>query len=148
MIYIDRSTVPIPKQLTSPRANAAREKIAELLKGPREHLDQTRIRFDSQIYMAARPALVELFHRKCAYCESSFLHIGLGDVEHFRPKMGVDERDGTRSHYYYAWLAYEWENLLIVCTACNMYRGKGTKFPIQGSRARLLASVEECRATE
>lgn len=156
MIHVERSSVPIPEHFSSPRVNAEQEKIVRLLTGSREHLDQTRIRFDARIWKEARPALIKLFHGKCAYCESDVTSTSYADVEHFRPKTGVEEPDGTRSHYYYAWLAYEWENLLIACTYCNSphksegktMAGKGNRFPVQGSRARLLASVEECRATE
>ena len=65
---------------------------------------------------------------------------------HFRPKGGVEEPDGTRLHYYYAWLAYDWENLLLSCRWCDVK--KRSFFPVEGARARLLASVDECRRTE
>ncbi|HKR01447.1 MAG TPA: AAA family ATPase [Pyrinomonadaceae bacterium] len=148
MIYVDRSSVPIPEHLNSARVNAEREKIAMLLQKSRKHLEQTRSRFDPKIWITAKPALLELFNNKCAYCESLIQSNLSADVEHFRPKTGVEEADGTRSHYYYAWLAYEWENMLIACVDCNRHPGKGSKFPVKGSRARLLANVDECRSTE
>jgi len=147
MIYVDRSQVPVPKALTSPRANAEREKIAKLLSGRKEHLEQTRIRFEPQIWLEAKPALAELFHGKCAYCESKIVR-EIGEIQHFRPKSGIEHSDGTRSHYYYAWLAYDWDNLLLVCPFCNTVHGKRSLFPVEGDRAPLLASVDECRKTE
>jgi uncharacterized protein (TIGR02646 family) len=148
MIYVDRSTVSVPEQLTSARANKERDRILRLLTGSREHLNQTRIKFDASVVKAAKPALVELFHGKCAYCESPLGSMAFADVVHFRPKAGVEESDGSRSHYYYSWLAYEWENLLISCALCDSSLGKRNSFPVLGSRAQLLASVAECRATE
>jgi uncharacterized protein (TIGR02646 family) len=100
--------------------------------------------------------LSDLFHNKCAYCESD-----LGDnldVEHFRPKGGVT---GETSHSGYWWLAHTWSNLLPSCTSCNRKRrqhlvteamtpdeltglmatkarvshGKANQFPIAGERA-------------
>lgn len=147
MIYVDRSQVPVPEVLTSPRANAEREKIAKLLSGSREHLEQTRIRFEPKIWLGAKHALFELFHGKCAYCESEIVG-EVGEIHHFRPKSGVEHSDGARSHYYYAWLAYDWENLLLVCQSCNITHGKRSLFPVNGDRAPLLASVDECRKTE
>ena len=155
MIYVDRTKVPEPVQLRSPRADKEREKIHRLLSGSPQSLEQFRVRFDDGLWKAARPVLNELFHGKCAYCESDIAMTGAGDVEHFRPKTVTEEPDGTRSRHYYAWLAYEWENVLIACIICNRrspYRdrivGKGNFFPVRGDRARPLASVGECRETE
>jgi uncharacterized protein (TIGR02646 family) len=57
---------------------------------------------------------------KCCYCEAKFLHVGYGDVEHYRPKNGF-RQDATspleKPGYY--WLAYTWDNLLFSCKRCN-----------------------------
>ena len=57
--------------------------------------------------------LKEIYHGKCAYCETSVEQF---DVEHFRPKRGG-----------YYWLAYSWDNLLLSCPICNV--AKGNSFP-------------------
>lgn len=57
--------------------------------------------------------LREIYHGKCAYCETSVEQF---DVEHFRPKRGG-----------YYWLAYSWDNLLLSCPICNV--AKGNSFP-------------------
>lgn len=67
-----------------------------------------------------KEALIEMFHGKCAYCESDITHIDYGHIEHFKPK-------GTPAYYE---LAVEWDNLLLACGRCNGAENKGTKFPI------------------
>lgn len=57
---------------------------------------------------------------KCAYCESQYDHVFDGDVEHFRPKGRVNEKDPQSPGYY--WLANDWENLLLSCQHCNQRR--------------------------
>ena len=78
--------------------------------------------FDKSIYrhFTVLKKIKERQHEKCAYCESKFLHIFRGDIEHFRPKAGYQQDLSstlTRPGYY--WLAYEWKNLFFVCHACN-----------------------------
>jgi len=89
------------------------------------------------------------FRGKCAYCEQHIVSDQSGDVEHYRPKSGVQDFDGkvvertiglkTEIHPGYYWLAYDWQNLLPSCQLCNVYApkngfGKGTRFPIDGPR--------------
>ena len=95
---------------------------------------------------AVKARLVDLFHGKCAYCESFYSSTQPMDVEHFRPKGAVAEDD---EHPGYYWLAATWENLLPSCIDCNRQRnqfdvvegetislGKKDRFPIGGTRAR------------
>lgn len=86
----------------------------------------------------------EVFHGKCAYCESTLeLDRYLGDTEHFRPKGRVTiENDSEKRekviiklndefelvHPGYFWLAYDWRNLLPVCSGCNS-GAKADQFP-------------------
>ncbi len=65
-----------------------------------------------------KQALKSLYHQKCAFCESKVEQL---QVEHFRPK----------SVYY--WLAYSWDNLLLACPNCNVY--KSQTFEIEGTSA-------------
>jgi uncharacterized protein (TIGR02646 family) len=67
-----------------------------------------------------KAALVEMFHGKCAYCESKITHIDYGHIEHFKPK----------SNTAYRVLAFEWTNLVLACGVCNGAEHKGTKFPL------------------
>ena len=64
-------------------------------------------------------ALDELFHEKCAYCESIYRAVDARDIEHYRPKAGVTE---SPDHWGYWWLAADWHNLLPSCPPCNQRR--------------------------
>ena len=67
------------------------------------------------------------YKNKCAYCE----RICKADIEHYRPKKGVDN-DSTHPGYY--WLCYEWTNLIPSCITCNREGAKHNKFPVIGPR--------------
>jgi uncharacterized protein (TIGR02646 family) len=98
-----------------------------------------------------KQALHELFHGKCAYCESRYGATQPMDVEHWRPKAEVHNADGTVLRHQYAFLAADWSNLLPSCIDCNREReheviypnnvrqkmvlGKGNRFPVNGTRA-------------
>ncbi len=75
--------------------------------------------------------LEELFHKKCAYCESNYAATGYVEIEHYRPK----------SLYY--WLAADWSNLLPACKRCN--NGKLSKFPLVDSRMQARRKGDERR---
>jgi uncharacterized protein (TIGR02646 family) len=101
---------------------------------------------------AVKARLEELFHGKCAYCESLYASQAPVDVEHFRPKGEVEE---DLIHPGYWWLAMDWTNLLPSCIDCNRRRkqkaplvsgdlsvlyknmktGKQASFPVLGVRA-------------
>jgi uncharacterized protein (TIGR02646 family) len=49
-------------------------------------------------------------HGKCAYCESTLLHIAFGDVEHISPKS-LKLAD-----------TFRWDNLTLACDVCNTYK--------------------------
>jgi uncharacterized protein (TIGR02646 family) len=67
-----------------------------------------------------KDGLVNLFHGKCAYCESKITHVDYGDIEHYRPKSGPSGRPD---------LTFEWTNLLLGCGICNGSAHKGARFP-------------------
>ncbi|UOQ70258.1 hypothetical protein [Hymenobacter cellulosilyticus] len=69
---------------------------------------------------AIKARLIADQKEKCCYCEGKLLHIGYGDVEHYRPKNGFKQSPTTKLEkpgYY--WLAYQWTNLLFTCKRCN-----------------------------
>lgn len=78
-----------------------------------------------------RGALCAMQGWACAYCQAPLRRGDRGDVDHFRPKAGEIEH----GHDGYWWLAYDFENYLLSCRACNAER-KGARFPIgPGCRA-------------
>lgn len=79
------------------------------------------------IVKPAREYLDRVFHRKCAYCETP----GQTEIEHFRPKAGANNLDGSGSLDHYAWLMLDWRNHYTACAACN--RSKRTFFPLKES---------------
>jgi len=54
-----------------------------------------------------KAALVIETHGKCVYCESKFLHVHHGDVEHILPKSLYKNK------------TFEWTNLTLACEICN-----------------------------
>jgi uncharacterized protein (TIGR02646 family) len=70
---------------------------------------------------------VNVFNRKCAYCETLIDAGFYGDAEHYRPKGRVH---GVPEHPGYYWLAYHWKNLIPSCQMCNSGTGKGDQFPL------------------
>jgi hypothetical protein len=75
--------------------------------------------FDQDIYghPTVKEALRQAQHGKCCFCERKE---EIGDVEHFRPKAGYQQKVGSKVFkpgYY--WLAYDWDNLFYSCPKCN-----------------------------
>jgi uncharacterized protein (TIGR02646 family) len=107
-----------------------------------------RLKRSIYAHQTVKAALLEAQHHKCAFCESRVTHIAYGDVEHYRPKAGYQQREGDalrRPGYY--WLAYSWDNLLFVCQLCNQER-KGNLFPLRRPRARARSHSDNLNAEE
>lgn len=150
MIHVDRSTVPVPPSLLDAGV-AERRRAVAFFADPGNHTKS----FAFKAYKARDvcDALNQLFHGKCAYCESSYAPTQPADIEHFRPKAAVmieprDEQPFRRKPGYY-WLAAEWDNLLPSCIDCNrartqesadidtaMVRGKENRFPLADEAKR------------
>lgn len=88
---------------------------------------------------------------KCAYCESVYGHVYDGDIEHFRPKGSVVEKNPKTPGYY--WLANNWDNLLLSCQHCNQKRkhiikankvplGKQDQFPLSDESTRVITHTD------
>ena len=103
-------------------------------------------------------ALEQLFHDKCAYCECKMTATADWDVEHFRPKGRVAERE---DHPGYYWLTYEWDNLYPSCKFCNQRRkdrprwndrmelpaqGKFDQFPLLDESTRAMKPSDDVYA--
>ena len=98
-------------------------------------------------HRTVKDALLDAQHRKCCYCESTFLGTSFGAVEHFRPKGAVRDRPGRGLDYPgYYWLAFHWENLLVSCERCNTV--KGSLFPLRDPRSRARCHHDESSEEE
>jgi len=120
MIHVDKTLGKVPSSLddqSGARVNKkTRQRRQELIKAGRYIVHQN---YDTRYKMAdIKQALYKLYQGKCGFCEQK---VEQWQVEHFRPK----------SHYY--WLAYSWDNLLLVCPTCNVH--KSNHFEIEGKRA-------------
>ncbi len=152
MIFVDRLAYKAPQFLLSDEVKAVKQRMVDLLStSSEEHLDQLRVSFESDIWHRARDPLKELFRNKCAFCES-WLASQSGDVEHYRPRQGAASDVRQTGHLFYSWLAYDWDNLLIICSECNRVRSNSKaasgEFQVMKKRATLLSSVAECRRQE
>jgi uncharacterized protein (TIGR02646 family) len=160
MRKLDRTKVTAPSSLSTPSAGVATEKAAAVgYYGARTPWQASHVSYKFTKYRSddVKGALYTLSGGKCAYCESKIFGDGSREVEHYRPKGGID----GIVHPGYWWLAHDWENLLPTCPACNKSRrqyvvdssmsvaevqelmskrgkdlyGTGTQFLILGTRA-------------
>ena len=157
MIHVDRT--PAPTALIGDDSPAAKERRrAEAFYANPANDGGKGFKFSVYSRREVKGALERLFHGKCAYCESKYLHGQPGDVEHFRPKGGYVADDELQKPGYW-WLAATWSNLLPSCIDCNRQRtqefvddveqgsGKGSLFPILDEAQRARAPEEEARET-
>lgn len=150
MIYIDREATDENGTPIRPN-NAWFDSAAIATEAAIREKDQHEV--DTTIYRHSevRIALERLFHDKCAYCEWKPTGGSDWDVEHFRPKGRVAERE---DHLGYYWLAYAWSNLYPSCTHCNQNRkdklrwgdpaelpaaGKRDQFPLHDETTRVMS---------
>lgn len=117
MIFVDKASFPVPDILTDPKKDGPKETLKAIAHytGPSKATT-----FNFKVYRdpEVKEALTKLFKNKCAYCESTFLHIYPGDIEHFRPKGEIEGVVPDSKPGYY-WLAADWDNLLFSCRNCN-----------------------------
>jgi uncharacterized protein (TIGR02646 family) len=115
---------------------------------PPEERRRRRAPFNAKVIMGdpdVHEALYKVFAGKCAYCES---HVGRrGTISHFRPvSAAASSHSDKSSPDHYAWLAYEWRNLLFTCEECD--RMKHNLFPVDGPRALPLTTWSEAVQAE
>jgi len=155
MIRVDRSRVPVP-EVFRPGGRSERERGAayEFFAAQKER--QRRFDFTAYKVPEVKLALTELFHGKCAYCESRLMASAGLDIEMYRPKGGVA---ASSKHPGYWWLAFEWTNLLISCIDCNRSRvhmevdqravsGKANRFPLADESKRAFGPEDDLSREE
>ena len=103
--------------------------------------------FKSAVWSDLKDYLCVLFHGKCAYCDGKFDRNDWGDVEHYRPKRKVTDKDNVAlDHPGYYWLAYQTTNLLPSCKLCNQGKGKANQFPIDAAGIRVAEPAGDLAA--
>ena len=80
----------------------------------------------------------------CIFCEQVFPPDALA-VTRFRPLEDAWDGANKPSKPHYAWLAYEWKNLFLVCEACR--HTHENYFPA-AQRGEFGSTIEELRQTE
>lgn len=141
MIFVERPAAPVPLPLRNERARQAAARASKYFQTPLHRRRQKLYSFDREVYLHShvRRALGSLFNHKCAYCETPL--DGEIIVSHFRPTSGAVGLENEYSADDYWWLAYKWENLYAACSSCNNF--KGSKFPVEGKRARVHSTPAE-----
>lgn len=143
MIFVDRLATELPFDLRDELNNATQKAYEEYFK--RKDRSQERFSFDESLLHKTREYLDRLFDKTCAFCESPE---GLSPltVAQFRPVSEACDMEGRSDSDWYWWLAYEWENLYLVCHSCN--QKKKNFFPVTGSRARMRSTGLALRREE
>jgi hypothetical protein len=110
---------------------------------------------DDNIWSEIKEIFTTHQHKKCAYCERWLGSAAVEwDVEHFRPKAGVDGwasptaagvSTGDADTRAYFGLALEPRNYLVACKPCNTIY-KRNFFPIAGVRMADAVDIDHVRA--
>lgn len=124
MIPVSRvGAAPARLDLTDPTSAASVEYAAILANLQPDGSPALGTKFNAYAHQTVRDALYEMFHNKCAYCESQIAGSQDTDIEHYRPKGRVTEAAGAGiQHPGYWWLAMNWTNLVLSCMHCNQRR--------------------------
>jgi uncharacterized protein (TIGR02646 family) len=145
VIRINRpAAVPAKLQTDGVSARAALEDTFD--SSPDEYRSGVKkLQIKSSIYghKSVKQALLGASGMKCWFCEALVSHVAHGDVEHFRPKAGFQQKKSdplSKPGYY--WLAYEWANLLFACQICNQI-GKKNVFPLQNINQRATSHHDD-----
>ncbi len=119
MIFIDRNLVTAPKKLTDENGAGKKELAKAIEHYTGANKDKTYKGFRVYGHAEVKEALIELCKDKCAYCESSFSSTYVGDVEHFRPKGGVEIEYKKCQHCNEEYLKFHEGVENKVCTHCG-----------------------------
>jgi uncharacterized protein (TIGR02646 family) len=146
MLHVERARILAPASLIE-RGPEELEQLTRFFKQSAKYRGQRRPPFKREVWNApdVYQALMELFNRKCAYCEALLLRAGW-DIEHFRPKERAMELNGEVATDHYWWLSYEWSNLYLSCTICS--RLKANRFPVKRGRAKPYTKADRLLGEE
>lgn len=136
-----------PDPVTVPGTAEMKRTLWEFLRRSPDERVQRRPPVEDRFYFF--PTIVDAVRlrcfEKCVFCERDDSLVQL-QVETFRPTSRAANGFGEQSVEWYAWLAYEPENLILECRECSSRRR--SQFPLRGERAPYLAGMEEVRSRE
>ncbi|MDJ1465963.1 AAA family ATPase [Nitratireductor sp. GZWM139] len=138
---------PTPEIADDPYVGASRRELREYLRRPKQERAQRRAQIDEAFYFwePVQSAVRERCFDKCVFCERSSQDIETV-IETFRPLRDAGNGIGGSEQDHYVWLAYELENLVLVCIECSSR--KRTEFPVIGERAPYLTPMSEIDGRE
>ena len=150
MRFFDRNQIALPKIFESSAFERERARVRDLIFASDDKMRaQSRVPYRPELINSPeiKSAIEAVFGRICAYCETPFEIKADLTLEQHRPRSNAGDPDTLDGHLFYAWLSYEWDNILPVCTNCS--RHKRDRFPVgKDTRGKLGASIEELRAQE
>src|SRR5690349_2756709 len=113
MIFVDRSTEPLPEILRDGVLKIGGPKETERAIAFYKKKANRGKSFPYKVYNnpQIKAALEHLFKRKCAYCETTYMPAMPSEVEHWRPKGEVETEKKLKIKPGYFWLAANWNNL-------------------------------------
>lgn len=136
-----------PSTLFLEEVEQARDQLLRWASRPARERRQRRAPIEHDVFRSGHVVdeVVSDFEGRCAYCERE---IGTSEgIGHFRPLSIAQEAGEEDFADHYAWLAFEWLNLFLLCRRCQ--KAKSDQFPVMnGRRARYLATFDEVRAEE
>lgn len=151
MRFIDRKSLTPPELLFDKRTDEARQEIHRWIEQSRSKGGTRRPPSSDWLDEESnfRRQVAKEFHGCCAYCESN---IPLDDkarqglVSRHRPKMLAQDESGRTELTAYAWLTYDWENIIWVCSVCA--RLKGNNFFTRNTSRPIGEPLETLREVE
>jgi len=84
--------------------------------------------------LEVKNALADFFDHKCVYCEKKD-DTGKFNVDHYRPKRNIKDKNDKDTIGGYYWLCYSWDNLVYTCETCNS--NKANYFDIYDENQRI-----------
>jgi energy-coupling factor transporter ATP-binding protein EcfA2 len=92
--------------------------------------------------------LLKAQRQKCAYCEVLLVGDPSKFISHYRPlSNAIIDLEGVQEVFdRYAWFAYEWQNLLLICPECNQY--KLNNFPLAGAVSQPFSTWKSAQDQE
>jgi len=137
MVHIEKDFLKPPAELTDSKWNSLK---VDAITQKNNHVVKAECYRDTTL-----EELTKLYSGKCACCERA--RSQELQVDHYRPKKARDNKTNTTyNHNGYYWLAYEWNNLIPLCSSCN--NSKSNYFPIKGTRVNSHSHIYANNPTE